>query len=698
MGMEDIVTRQTFQASIDRRTFNQAALGGAASLLAPASLCAQESPFGAPSLINGLEPDGDGTLPGGQWYIAEKTGAGLVYQFDKGALADGAYISSDLLVDGNTLVVFQIRLQEGEDGPAFTLNYKGLNQAQARIRMPLSVVDLNRWRLDREGAWLKPLCGGDRVDLAQVDRMIVRVIRKDESPARWMQTPFQLHRDQPEPIDRLLLPEGELLDELGQSTIHQWPGRTESVDAMVALLKRQDEQTATLQWPESFSRWGGWTKRLLDGTGYFRTHHDGDRWWLVDPDGYLFWSAGLDCVRAYIRSFTSGLETALSWLPKDDPKFEGVYDGTYMNYLAANFIRVFGKEAWHEKWAAISLSQMKNIGFNTIGNWSEWDIGRNARFPYVVPLSTRLPRSRMIYRDFPDVFHSDFALDAVDYAKQLEGLRGDPSLIGYFLMNEPTWGFSNETPAEGMLFNAPQCESRKALARHLGGKYGDSAALAEAWKMDVAFEDIAEGRWTQRLTREAKADLADFSEIMVERYFGSISDECRKVDPDHLNLGIRYAGVPPSWTLKGMSRFDVFSANSYTEKVPYDDSKKVSTQLDMPVIIGEWHFGALDAGLPASGIGRVKTQTERGRAYRVYFEDAAANPYCVGVHWFTMYDQSAMGRFDGENYNIGFFDVCNRPYLEISAAAYESHKRMYDIAAGDVKPFNDAPEYLPKLF
>ena len=57
-----------------------------------------------------------------------------------------------------------------------------------------------------------------------------------------------------------------------------------------------------------------------------------------------------------------------------------------------------------------------------------------------------------------------------------------------------------------------------------------------------------------------------------------------------------------------------------------------------------------------------------------------------------------MGRFDGENYNIGFLDVCNRPYEPFADAARKSHNRVYDIAAGILKPFDDAPEYLPRLF
>ena len=125
---------------------------------------------------------------------------------------------------------------------------------------------------------------------------------------------------------------------------------------------------------------------------------------------------------------------------------------------------------------------------------------------------------------------------------------------------------------------------------------------------------------------------------------------------------------------------------------------QIAQMLNRPILIGEWHFGALDVGLPASGIGHVPDQESRGKAFRVYLEDAAAKPWCVGVHYFTLYDQSALGRPDGENYQIGFLDVCNRPYEPLAEAARESHERLYQIAVGEMEPYDEEPEYLPLLF
>jgi hypothetical protein len=141
----------------------------------------------------------------------------------------------------------------------------------------------------------------------------------------------------------------------------------------------------------------------------------------------------------------------------------------------------------------------------------------------------------------------------------------------------------------------------------------------------------------------------------------------------------------------------VFSINCYREKVRRDLGRVVKS-MRVPALVGEWHFGALDAGLPASGIGRVPDQKSRGAAYRVYLEDAAALPWCVGVHWFILYDQSALGRGDGENYNIGFLDVCNRPYPALAAAGRKAHERMYRIRSGKIKPYKKAPKYMTRIF
>ena len=224
----------------------------------------------------------------------------------------------------------------------------------------------------------------------------------------------------------------------------------------------------------------------------------------------------MDCVRVDTAAGVGGIEKALAWLPERTGPFAAAYGqgerrrGTSVNFLAANLIRAFSPETWYQRWADIALGELRRLGFNTVANWSDWQIAKKAAFPYVRPLNLRCSHCQMIYRDFPDVYHPGFAEDVEAFAAQLSETKDDPAFLGYFLMNEPTWGFSGESPAAGMLFTSPKCQTRKALAEFLREKYRSDEALAGAWAIPATFAAIEEGPWKTPLSPAAKTDLADF--------------------------------------------------------------------------------------------------------------------------------------------------------------------------------------------
>jgi hypothetical protein len=104
--------------------------------------------------------------------------------------------------------------------------------------------------------------------------------------------------------------------------------------------------------------------------------------------------------------------------------------------------------------------------------------------------------------------------------------------------------------------------------------------------------------------------------------------------------------------------------------------------VDKPVIIGEFHMGALDRGQFHTGLRSVVDQDQRAEGYRCYVTSALQNPAIVGAHWFQCYDESTTGRFDGENYQIGFLDICDTPYWETVGAARDVGHKLYKIRAG----------------
>ena len=108
------------------------------------------------------------------------------------------------------------------------------------------------------------------------------------------------------------------------------------------------------------------------------------------------------------------------------------------------------------------------------------------------------------------------------------------------------------------------------------------------------------------------------------------------------------------------------------------------------MLIGEFHFGVPENGLGA-GLVQVKDQTERGFGYRYFVEQAVSLPYSLGAHWFTWRDEPVLGRMDGENYNIGFVDMTDRPYPELVEAAKATHRRLFEVHSGQVPPFSRKP-------
>jgi len=660
------------------------------------------TPVATPGLIvDALTP---APLPGAVWLTAHEAGEGFSYDFEAGALAGAKWLT----VDGLTLrkgdLALVIELHEAENPKPFVCRFTLLPCAQARLRLDLAAVNLNRWRYLREGACLKPTVSGGRVELRCVNRIVLKVLYKGPETARWCMTPLRAAVEEPEVLRTPLLPQGPLLDALGQATWLQWSGKTATAEELGARLRAQLGQATVARAADGLSDWGGWTERNVGGSGFFRTHHDGRRWWLVDPSGCLFWSVGPSSARPNIDSNVRHLGAALAWTPPRDGDYAAARgpdteESERIDFLVTNLIRVFGADAWKENWERLIYPLMREIGFNTCGNWSDCAAARRAHMPYVLPM-TPAPedkRAGRVFRDFPDVFAPAFTDEAAAFAAQLGDTRGDAAMIGYFLMNEPLWAFTDLFPAEGMLWNAPRCATREAFAAFLLARHGTDEGLARAWRLPVTAEDVAGGEWTRRLTAEALADAEAFSIEMARKLYRLLGAACREADKNHLNLGARFSSAPKPWVAAAMTGcFDVFSINCYkTEADPR--LEEVCRMLGVPALIGEWHFGALDAGLPAPGIGHVATQADRGRMYRCYVEASAARPWCVGAHWFTLYDQSALGRGDGENYNIGFLDVCHRVYEPLADAARVTHGRLFAVAAGALAPYADQPLIVERL-
>ena len=89
------------------------------------------------------------------------------------------------------------------------------------------------------------------------------------------------------------------IDTFGQYRHKDWPGKAH-IPCRPARHRREAEakELAAQPGPKDWDKYGGWAAGpRLQASGFFRTEKVKGKWWLVDPDGRLFFSHGIDCVR-----------------------------------------------------------------------------------------------------------------------------------------------------------------------------------------------------------------------------------------------------------------------------------------------------------------------------------------------------------------------------------------------------------------
>lgn len=567
-----------------------------------------------------------------------------------------------------------------------------LPDVPARLSLDLSFRDGQSVFLRRHPGLLKGVCFGRRLDPAETVRATLELEDTGGAQVVHLGLPHLADHDQ-----GAVAPPGPLVDALGQWAHRTWPGKTASPEALVADL-RAAASAPRPPAPASWSRFGGSRAHRFAATGFFRTHHDGRRWWLVDPEGCGFWSAGIDCVRPTQDSaIPPGTAPLFSWLPPGLPERHGAPTADFM---VANLERAFG-DAWKARWSALTGDRLRAWRCNTIGNWSDPAIGREQAIPYVLPMPAYPTTAVTLFRDLPDVCDPAFADDAARWAAHLAPLASDPLLVGYFLNNEPHWGFGSFNLASEMLEANPGSHARRRLAQWLSERHGgDVRRLSAAWGIPLAsFDDLVQQTFRRLADRSpaAGAELWEFSRELVRAYVAIPSAACRRVAPNHLNLGLRYAWIASELFYEAGDCVDVFTINCYLMRPDSAQAAEIQRRCKRPSLIGEWHMGAMDRGLPATGLRGVADQAERGAAYRRYLELAAADPNLVGAHWFQYGDQALLGRFDGENYQIGCVDVCHRPYPEFTAAMTASHERLYGLVDGSLEPVAREAREVPRV-
>ena len=460
-------------------------------------------------------------------------------------------------------------------------------------------------------------------------------------------------------------------DKYGQFKYREWPGKTVSDENLRQAAESEQAELAAHPGPKDRNKFGGWASGpQLKATGRFRVEKVDGKWWLVDPEGRLFWSWGP------VRVTPSSAMTPLNGnprtprcggdLPDRDCLFEGLpqkgeplaqfYETSddllkpfylarnetrWFDFSAANLFRKYGAD-WFEKYSDVCHRRLRSWGCNTIANSSDIRICLQDRTPYAERVECRsrpIAASWGQWAKFRDPFDPSFT-EGVRAALEAHGREAhDPWCIGFFIDNEIQWGAKDTDLAQWALWSPDDQPAKVEFVKRLAAKGIDP-------KRDAVPDE----------------ELRAFTAVIVEEYFKRTRAAVKAFDPGLLYLGCRFAGHARPWAIGSCAKYcDVVSYNLYRDAI---DAWRLPQGLDAPVLIGEFHFGAHDRGLFGSGLLNKGSQAGRAAALKGYVESALANPQIVGVHWHQFSDQATSGRFDGEYFQVGWTDVCDRPYPE----------------------------------
>ncbi len=394
--------------------------------------------------------------------------------------------------------------------------------------------------------------------------------------------------------------------------------------------------------------------------GYFRVEEHQGVWWLVDPDGHATLSIGIDNV---------------------------TYDGDRIlgsgpsPYQEAADRRYHGPQAW----IRAAMARLHGWGFNTLGAWSDEALW-SQRVPYTVILDFAARSGAVSAQGWPaDVFDPRFKRTATAIAAHDAAPRShDRMLVGYFSDNELWWGTDwrhRGTVLGAYLEMAPTAPGRRRAVQFLRARYQDNiAALDRAWGVAALdFWDLP----AQAPAAAYRADADAFLALVAERYFAVSAEAIHRADPNHLYLGARFVGLPPTPVLVAARAADVVSLNLY-DRDPRAAVERSYAVTGRPILISEFSFRALDSGLPNTvGAGPwVFNEWTRAWAYVDYVTRLESLPEAIGYHWFRWADEPRQGRGDGENSNYGLVSLGDDPYAGFVAAVAITNRAAADVHRG----------------
>lgn len=352
----------------------------------------------------------------------------------------------------------------------------------------------------------------------------------------------------------------------------------------------------------ALSKYGGWLKYRVAATGFFHVIKMNDRWWGVDPQGYLYINVALNSIsmgksERNQKAIAEKFGTPRSWISKT------------LEILEQNGFNCAG--SWSDYEAITEANKTSKRPFAYTINWNFMSsYGKERGGTYQQPGHTGYPNDAIF------VFDPEFESFCDRHAKKLLETKDDPNLFGHFSDNE-------------MPFKFKSLDNFLALPDKEPGHHA-----AVKWMKEHG------------ITREQITDQhrEEFMALVGEKYFSVVSAAIKKYDPNHMYIGARFYSDEKNHAgfMKAAGKYlDLVSNNYYNYWTP--DSTQMANWTawtGKPFIITEYYTKGEDSGMPnQSGAGWiVRTQRDRGLFYQNYNLALLESKNCIGWHYFKYQD------------------------------------------------------------
>lgn len=546
---------------------------------------------------------------------------------------------------------------------------------------------MERWVFDKDphllGLKRKPhVGGGSSYSLQKVKAITAYIVAADN--VRYGVSNLELVMDGPARVPSRVLKADEFcpwVDEFGQANFAEWPDKVHSREELRARAASEEAEIAAS--PEGIpeaDRFGGWANGpQLKATGHFRTEKVNGKWWLVDPEGHLFFSHGVNCGWELAPTGITGRESYFEKLPPREgetlqfwkhfknPTFRNYYsEPGHYPFWAFSFTKYdlwlkYG-EGWYTRNAEMSQRRMKAWGINTHSGRIPGLEKLPRRVPFVTGFSTK---SRPIvgvngyWGKLGDPFAPEFEKSCIEGAERVRAWGLSEWCVGWTSDNEKSWCRDGATLARGVLASPEDQPARIALMKMLAEK----------------------GMTTNTVT---DAVLRELGEAVAEKYYSTVRAAIKRVAPDILYLGDRNDKRNPDVFRAAARNCDVVTVNIYDHipsvRLPADAE-------DKPLMVTEFHFGCYDTGYFYASLIPVNDQKERAECYLKYLRAAVDNPAYVGAHWFCWRDCTITGQLsEGANAQCGIVSTTDVPYTELVKAIRTVSREMYSRRAFMAQP------------